>query len=499
MLNGCRAACYLGLAAVVSALAHLLLGASLPVVAFALLATLFGLLGFAALGAYNLGSWVALFYALGNVLVALYAKTLLGQPLDSNLYAPLDSFLALVATSGGLLVALLLVRLLSVGRPVFASVRDPRFLAYLSWACFGFGSLFWVLNRLFQNPGASGFGGVALFRDLLLMAVIARTAMLLERSMNRRAFDGRLGLILTVSVIFGVIDNQKTAAALPVVSHFATVLFYRRWLPAKQVAVLMAGAVLFIVLVAPLVHALRAMGQQELSLGERIGFLASNFTALLEEPEQFDQYERLAAGQFQHGYYDYFGGGTGSGSGQMLLGRYASVQQIDPVIAEVNRSRPWGGDAIWPALARLVPSFIYPNKPEYIESFNTLVHYGLVDPRGGKFPTLPLAGQAYAAYGGWGLLTIPFITFFGFLLVLKKLGWRLYRNVYAIFFFCNFVIVYVNQGDFGQYAGAALRNFPLFAVVFWLIGKSYRMRLLGYRRHEGALSPAGGVQDSVSR
>lgn len=124
-----------------------------------------------------------------------------------------------------------------------------------------------------------------------------------------------------------------------------------------------------------------------------------------------------------------------------------------------------------------MPSFVYPDKPEYTEAFNTLVHYGLVESDGGKYPTLPLAGQAYAAYGLFGLLTIPFVTFFGFFLVMRKLGWQLYRNVYAIFFLCSFVFVYASQGDFGQYAGAALRSFPLFAILFWLIGQSFRLRL----------------------
>lgn len=490
-LKGRRLACYLGLAAVAAALAQLVLGASLAVVTFALLAVLFGLLGFAVLGAYNLGSWVGLLYALGNVLIALYAKTLLGQPIDSNLNAPLDSFFALGVTSGGLFVALLLVRRLGVGRPIFKPVRDPHFLAYFSWACFALGVLFWFLNSLFQDPEGSGFGGVALFRDLLFMAVIARTGALLEKSGNRRAFDGRLASIIAAAAFLGLIDNSKTVAALAVLSHFVTVLFYRRGLPLRSIIVLVAGALLFGAVIAPMVHALRAMGQQKMSLSERIGFVESNFTALLDDPKQFDRFERLAAGQFAGGYYNYFGK---SGTGQMLLGRYVSVQQVDPVIAVVNGSHPWGGDAIWPAFARLMPSFIYPNKPEYSEAYNTLVHYGLVDPEGGKFPTLPLAGQAYAGYGVSGLLTIPFITFLGVLLVMKKLGWQLHRNIYAIFFFCNFVVVYVGQGDFGQYAGAALRGFPAFAVVFWSIGKSYQIRLRRRNLRQAVLHPPKGLQ-----
>jgi hypothetical protein len=472
-LKGWRLAAYLGLAAVAAALVQLMLGASFEVVAACLIAVALGLLGFLALGAYNFGSWVALFYALGNVLVALYAKTLLGQPLDSYLYAPVASFLALIATSGGLLAALLLVSRVNVGRPLFEGVSDPHFLSFLSWVCFGLGALSWLLNRWSQDPSGSGFGGISLFRDLLLMAVIARTAMLLERSGDRRTFDGWLGLIMSVCIFLGLIDNSKTTTALPVASYFATVLFYRRGLPARTMVVLVIGAVVFGSVVVPMTHALRALGQQELPVSQRIELVTSNAATLLEGPKGFERLEQLSTGQFEGNYYYYFGE---SGAGQIVLGRYASVQQIDPVIDQVNQWGPRGGAAVWPALAGQVPSFIYPNKPEYTEAYNTLLYYGLIHPWSGEFPTLPLAGQAYAGYGLLGLLTIPFITFFGFLLVVKKLGWQLYRNVYAIFFFCSFVLVYVGQGDFGQYAGAALRSFPLFAIVFWLVGQTFRFR-----------------------
>lgn len=457
----------LGVAAVLSGVMQLLLGAPPAVVLLALLAVAFGITGFKLLGPYNLGAWVALFYVFGNVLVALYAKTIFGQPLDSNLYAPLASFFALSVTSGALLLALLLARRIGVGQPLLQPSRDPRFLFKFSWACLVLGILFWLLNRIAQDPVESDFGGVALFRDLLFMAVIARTAALLESSANRRAFDMRLGLTIAASAFVGLIDNAKTAMALPVLSYFIAVLFYRGGLPVKLIVILTGGGFLFGSVVAPVVHSLRALGQQELRVGERIDFVASSIGALLEDPGAFGHVQRLAAGAFEGGYYKYFGG---NGAGQMLLGRYASVQQIDPVISEVDASSPMGGEAVWPALTRLVPSFIFPDKPRFTEAFNTLVHYRLVDPEGGKFPTLPLAGQVYAAYGLLGLMTIPFFTFLAFFLLIKKIGWHMHRNIYAIFFFCSFVVVYAAQGDFGQYAGATLRNVPLFAALFLIVG-----------------------------
>lgn len=80
----------------IAALIQLPLGADPVVLAIAMASTGLGLFAFLALGAYNLGAWVVLLYTLGNVMVALYAKTALGQPLDSH-STPVMSFLVLLA------------------------------------------------------------------------------------------------------------------------------------------------------------------------------------------------------------------------------------------------------------------------------------------------------------------------------------------------------------------------------------------------------------------
>ena len=306
------------------------------------------------------------------------------------------------------------------------------------------------------------------------MAVIARTALLLERSALQRSFDLRLGAVFVVCVALGVIDNQKAVAALPIVSHVVTVFFYRRTIPLRTAALTLAAWIVFALVVAPMIHGLRALGQQDLTISERVDLVTSTVVRVAQTPREFEDLKFIGAAQFEDGYYNYFGG---NGAGQMLLGRYASVQQIDPVIAAVNRRGPQGSDALWPSVTRLAPSFIYPDKPEFIAAYTTLVYYGLIDPAGGKYPSLPLAGQAVAAYGTLGLVTVPVLTFVAFVLVAKKWGWDLYQNVYAVFFLCDFVIVYISQGDFGQYAGAILRNFPLFALTFWLIQKLFEVAI----------------------
>ena len=104
----------------------------------------------------------------------------------------------------------------------------------------------------------------------------------------------------------------------------------------------------------------------------------------------------------------------------MLLGRYASIQQIDPVIAEVNRQGAMGSSMIWLSISRKPPKISYPDKPERAETSQIVVH-----------------------------------------------------NVHPNVFVFQFVIVYANQGDVSQYASAALRYFPLlrFFCIFPLAGR----------------------------
>jgi hypothetical protein len=452
--------------------AQFALGAHPAVLALAIIACVAGLAGFQLAGAYHSAGWLAFFFVLGNVIVALVAKTVFLQPLDSHLYAPLESFLVLAVGSSALLIALLLSLMLPVGKPVFHSITDPRLLRFLSTSTFALGTLFWYLTRLFNDPGGSGFGGLAVFWNLLLMAVIARTAMVMERTDDRRSLDTQLFLILLACVAMGLIDNSKSEVALPIVAYFATCLFYRGGAPLRQVVVGVLGLVIMAALVGPMIHAFRGLGIQDMPWQQRVTLIERGVKDALARRD-FASYEKLASGQFLSGYYDYFG----QGGGQMLLGRYASIQQIDPVIASVGRHNTLGGTVIWPTFGRLLPSFVYPDKPRRIEGYRLLVQLGLIDPEGGKYPTVPLLAQSYAGYGILGLLVIPFLAFLGLLLALKKLGWTLYRNVFAIFFCCVFTVIYANQGGLAEYAGAVLRNFPLLGGVLWLAIRLYGLRI----------------------
>lgn len=475
-LKGKRFTFALAIGAIACAVVQLALGGSPVTVALCLAAIGPGLLAMAVFGLFHVGSWIALFYTLGNTLMALYSKTLVGQGLDTNLEAPDESFLVLLLSSWILFFALLTANRIRLGQAIFKDSEQPTRLRFMAWGCFIVGAGASVITRVLTNVDDldSSFGGAAIFRELLFMAVILRTAWLLESSGDRRSIDFTGGLFLVVAVVGGLIDNQKTAAALPVVAYFATVMFYRRGISARFILVLGIGAVVFGGVISPIVHTLRFLGQQSMTLSERAEFISDVVSRVVADPHQLDAMKVIAEQQFEGGYYNYYGA---DGRSQMLLGRYASVQQIDPVISMSNRRGYQGDDALWPALPRLLPRFLNEDKKPYIEEYYTLVHFGLIDPEGGKFPTLPIAGQSYAAYGLLGVVLVPFGAFLLLFLVLKKLGWSMERNPFAIFFMVQFAIVYASQGSFAQYVGTALRFWPTLAAVLVILRMLSRVRL----------------------
>jgi hypothetical protein len=442
---------------------QLVLGADPGILALAVVSSVAGLAGFRLTGAYHSAGWLSFFFVFGSVIVALVAKTVFGQPLDSNLAAPMDSFLALAIGSSALLIAIVIALRIPVGKPFFGALSDPRLLRALSHSTFVLGAVAWGLNRVFQDPDGSHFGGIAVFWNLLLMAVVARTAMLLETHQGRRSLDATLVWILLACFAMGLVDNQKTEVALPILAYFATCLFYRGGATRAQVIGGASGLLIMAAIVAPMIHTFRVLGIQDMPWRQRVTFMERGISELLASKD-LTRYQKLASGDVQ-GYYNYFG----DGSGQILLGRYSSIQQMDPIIATASRQGALGGAVVWAAFPRLLPTVVYPDKPREIEGYRILVQLGIIDPEGGKYPTVPLLAQVYAAYGMSAVIVIPFITFLGFLLVLKKLGWHLYRNVFAIFFFCVFIVVYTNQADMATYAETALRTFPLLGSLLWVL------------------------------
>lgn len=164
-------------------------------------------------------------------------------------------------------------------------------------------------------------------------------------------------------------------------------------------------------------------------------------------------------------YLHYFGN-----KHQNILGRFAAIQQIDPAIAATDASSPMGTDVIVSGLRSLVPHFIEPNKPDP-NAFVILSHQGWVSTSGGKYPTLPMAGELYAALGMTGTF-LAFPIFLAYMLMMKKIGWNLYGNVFSVFIFGCFSF-HMFDWNLAQISGQMLRGFPIFYLAIFGLQRLY--------------------------
>lgn len=173
-------------------------------------------------------------------------------------------------------------------------------------------------------------------------------------------------------------------------------------------------------------------------------------------------------------YYNYFGP---NGFGQIVAGRLASIQQIDPIIDAANKQGSFDFPMVSNTLKLIAPSFLVDKTGLNASPFEITVHYGFQPVwSGNKNPTVPLLGQMYCVYGPIKGLISTFLIFFVTMLGLKKVGWNLDRNIFAIFFFCQFVFPFASQGVFEQYVDFLFRYLPEFTVIFYVLQKFPRLK-----------------------
>ena len=433
-------------------------------------------------GIANGGAIIVFAFITNTITIAILLKTILFQRLDCNLYNPFFAFSVVLIGTIEIITAFLIVDHIPL-RHILNPCYNPRKLEFIGFASFAIGSLGWLLNQWFSkrvldfatdNPGIGGF---AIFRYLLTMSIIALTASAVMRSGGRRTVSGRLIIIAAMVGVMAFIDNSKMGIILPIFGYFLTSFYFSKRVAVKRLAVVLFGAVSFFSFVGPFVQYFRVLDIQGLSLSEKIVLIedtVSNYSMgdLIAEA----RYWKTEV--YSHGYYDYFGG---DGRFQMLGGRVASIQQIDPVVASLCSNPFFGWKLVSDAVGSVIPRVLYPNKDIGNDAYTLTTSLGLQAPDEGIYPTVPLVAVSYAALGIPGLLVIPFVTFFVLFILFKAIGWCLEKNVFGIFFLCM-IFPFIHEGSLQQYVNIILRGIPTLLVILIVINKVYKLSLLKRRR-----------------
>jgi hypothetical protein len=468
-LNTRRMTLIFGLTAIIAALVQIVLNVNFLVLLLALISIACGLYGFWLCGVFNIAGWVCFFYMAGNVLIALYAKTILLQSLNSNLFDPISSFGVQAICCFAMLLAMIFAFWIDVGKPLLPPVTDLTLLRLLSAGCLiiglGVKALQFAVARGAADQGEAGgsYGGLFAFGTLTYLGIIARTALVMQRSNGKRLIDPLLIAMIAVTTLSGVLSTGKEEAAIPTLSFVLTVLFFKGRLPWRYVAGIAAGIALYLT-IAPLMLTFRYMGFGKMSLSKEIDIIENMAPDLLSG----DSFADLVA---KHAHtkslaYDYYGD---NGKGQLILGRYSSIQQIDPVIYATDIRGTLGGDIILDGFRSYFPKFLAPDKPKDITGLTVIKSLGIYK-GGGSHPTVPLAAIVYSAYGTMGVIFIPLATFLLYLLMLKKISWDIRGNIFAIFLLA-IQVNGIHSAEFRLYVGYIFRDTPLMVIIILLMQK----------------------------
>ena len=437
----------------------------------AIVMSLFVLLEF---GPENSASVVGFFFVFNTVTFAVVLKTVFLQPLDSNLYQPSASFMVVILGVLQLFFALKIVRLLPTGKPLFKGSTDLKYLKTLSIVSFIIGTFFWLLNQRFLidrrasfYSEESSFGGFASFFHIFYMAIIAATAYVILSSNGKKSLNGWVIFLIVVGSIIGIIESRKIELAYTFLSYYLTCFYFRRAISKTQIATLALFIAFAFFIFGPVVHTFRSE-LWFLSFPQKVDFLRDNWRSVLSR----QQLESLLAKVLSHrksGYdFEYFG------RNMFFIDRFATIQHIDLIIDTVEQQETLGGGTLLRGYTRVLPRFLYSKKSTISQADEVTWELGLRKFGVIGFPTVPLLGHAFAALGWFGVLVIPFYMFIILFLILKKIGWHLYQNIYAVFFLVP-LLVNVHQWTHTQYVYRLLREFPLLIILLLLISGAYKV------------------------
>ena len=453
---------------------HLFLGTSpflMLIAAVAIILSVFILFEF---GIDNAASLVGFVFVFNTIIFAIVLKTLFLQPLDSNLYRPASSFLVVLLGILEIFFALKIVRLVPTGNPIFKATRDAKFLKYLSIAAFATGLFFWLLNQRFLidrraafYSDSSSFGGFASFTHIFYMAIIAATAYVIISTNGKKSLNLWVVFLLIIGSLIGLVASRKIEFAYAFLSYYLTSFYFRRRVTKTQATTIALFIAFAFFIFGPVVHTFRSE-LWFLNFPQKVDFLRDNWQTVLSKSRLESFLDRVLSRRNSGYDFEYFGRNL------FFIDRFATIQHIDLIIDTVEQQEKLGSSTLARGYLRILPRFLYEQKSTISQADEVTWELGLRTFGVIGFPTVPLVGHAFAALGWFGVLFIPFYMFIILFLILKKVGWNLYENIYAIFFLVP-LVVNVHQWTHTQYVYRLLREFPLLILLLLLISGVYKL------------------------
>ena len=300
------------------------------------------------------------------LVVSQLAKTLLGQPGDSNLAAPETTIAVILVGTMSICAGAIVVASFLRGRRLLQfSPSMPQLVGFRN-VTFLIGSVCTAIayqegTRDFSQLSYGGLGAIATeFSGFIYLALMTDTWLALTRSNGRRSTSPSVVALCLALTVYGFLANSKQGIASPLVAYLIASYSFRRRISKQQIAMTIVALIFGVVVLYPANQLMRGRLNVDPSATEAAGQM---FTQLLQDPSSLAleweilttiPIEELSLNEQQLFYL---------GTADDLAGRFLLIANTDVIVNAVNENGPYGPDLITQGFLMAMPTFLLPDKP----------------------------------------------------------------------------------------------------------------------------------------
>ena len=445
---------------------QLILQAS-PVVV--ILSVLSGLIAILPCFFYGLGRTVGVLYLMVWFQVsfgALLTKSMLLQPLDSNLFSPVFSHLILlvgaIAFSAS---ALLAYTFTPLHKDLIRPELNPRRLTALAAIFAGL----WASAMIVGKLGANGAAIAVFLRNYIFLAFVCETAATILRSNGTRTFSFFGAALFAVTIAFSISVNSKAGILGIGVCYFLTLLAFGRRPSLRVVGALVPAFAILTIAINPAIHVVRAQ-RDRLNPFEIMAATTSTAVGILiGDEDTVAKVDSLKRQEFQAGYNLYRN--RYLGRSDVWFDRFILTGYIDAITRRVTYDGPFfGWNYILSQTAEALPRQLYgATKNRYSSGARITRTLGLTERDAAVSPTVPLPIELFVAAGFPAILILGIPTLAFAISALNLVANTFRRNVWSIGFLGIYGYFFAVQ-TYSGYIFFTLRQIPTDAIVITLAG-----------------------------
>lgn len=421
----------------------------------------------------DLYSVLGIAFSLKYAAVALIAKTLYGQTLESNLLDAEAAFAVTALVMASLTAMLAVARMLDRGTTLLPFSQGPQSLRQLSVIsiCAGIAGEILVASNKAIDTGVSSGGPLVVLganlQNLFFLGLIAEACYAITKSGGRSFVTPRLLLFLLIELMIALALNARDVLVSCVICVITTAFLHSVLRP-RHLLVGLAAGYFFMSFLTPVTLYLR-IAKEGMSRTQFVEFAAETITRAAADPEFFQMMSdavKSAAFQNEKAFppYDYYGDRSN------VLNRLSFVGEVDAVANGVRTRVPLGMAAIDQLIARTALGALGYDKQVSAYGMGDWLSWqtGTYDPGRISFLNFGLPMEGLAVWGYAGLIAYPFIFMLPVLYVCGRLSSLRQPWAISIFLFTPLQHTML-EGTSDALLAWFTRNLPLsFAILFIL-------------------------------